>query len=373
MRKKGVFFLLAFVAVIAACTPVAVSPTLVVEPTFTLTATPSPSKIVRFTETATSILILTDTPTFPPTLTSTPMPPLVAHEWQPQTVLAKLESGGGDGCCEYSYPPDLVLYANGRLIITRSEEVAGKWIMRLFTKRLDRQATCGFLNTIDQAGFLDYDPSTYKPKGGAYSVDGSDYTRITVNAWSHVDGEFYGLTSYTDANLFSFGFAQNEIGVPLIPPALRDTYYFLNSYFPSGLEEYQPERLGIVVMNKDAVYSVHREPIRDWPFPEVNLDEIERQTTIIDSTYVYTDKFFELNGTLAKSVYRFFDDSITDAAVRQNGKEYAVFVRPLLPYEVAKFHDFNVIPDPNIQPPSFRLNCYPSDGLLPILSPTPWK
>ncbi len=47
-------------------------------------------------------------------------------------------------------------------------------------------------------------------------------------------------------------------------------------------------------------------------------------------------------------------------------KYYALFARPLLPYEIPGELYMSTIPAPNSTKPNFNLTCYPSDGILPI-------
>jgi hypothetical protein len=53
-----------------------------------------------------------------------------------------------------------------------------------------------------------------------------------------------------------------------------------------------------------------------------------------------------------------------------NKKYYALFARPLLPYEVLGDYGMSEIPAPGSPEPNFKLTCYPSDGVLPIPSPS---
>ena len=66
------------------------------------------------TPTAKAATIEPVTPTYTPEFARTPVPPLTSHEWMPEGILVKIEAvGTGDGCCIYSLPPFLILYADG--------------------------------------------------------------------------------------------------------------------------------------------------------------------------------------------------------------------------------------------------------------------
>lgn len=351
---------IAVILLFAACTPSTREAILTAtpEPSFTphptLTSTPSQTPISRPTLTHTLI----------PSPTSPTVPPLTVHKWHPKTILVKMESGGGDGCCRYSYPASFVLYANGRVIISENFEENGDWHFRLLTRKYSRRETCAILNTIDQTGFLDYNPDEYRPQGSDFfSIDGSATTRITVNSWRSNYGGFYALYSYLYLEVAHLG----QVSFPPIPPALRDLYYFIMEYPVDGFELYQPQRLGLVVSKpigtQQNVLSL------DWPFDEFSLAEIKK----ITSTDDYPSSFVVIEGKPALSIYSYLGNSFDyGETVRQNGQEYAVFARPILPYEIPQFHTWNILPDPNIEPPGFELECYPSDGVLPIpVPPTP--
>ena len=357
MKQITILFL-AGIWLVVSCTPStpSVTPTVTLTPSFT----PRPSE--TFTPSHTPTPSLTPTSSLTPSLTSTAVPPLAVHKWHPKTVLVKLESGGGDGCCRYSYPASLVLYANGRMILSENFEENGDWRFQLLTKTYSREETCAILNTIDQTGFLDYNPNEYRPQGSDYfAIDGSATTRITVNAWRSNYGEFYALHSYLYQEVALLG----HIGFPPIPPALRDLYYFLMEYPTDGLELYQPQRLGLVVSKP--IGTQRDAPSLDWPFEEFSLAEIEK----ITSADGYPSRFIVIEGEPALSIYSYLGNSFDyGETVSQNGQEYAVFARPILPYEIPQFHTWNILPDPSVKPPEFELECYPSDKVLPIPIPT---
>lgn len=139
------------------------------------------------------------------TLTPTPIPTLEAHEWLPEDPLVILANRGGDGGSYYPYP-------------------------QMFIKKLTRQEVCAFLNSIDQLGFFDHDPSTYQ-------VD-------------------------------RFGRWIEKFPPPTILPAIRNTFSFLSNYMPDDFRIYQPEVLGVWVYDEIK----HIQSVRTWPLEEPTLD-----------------------------------------------------------------------------------------------------
>jgi len=369
--------------IVAGCAPSVQSmsptmpPTPSLSPNSTRTLTPNPTQTRPPSRKPAPSL--TPAPSVTPSLTSTATPtsivvsPLTAHKWLPQTVLLKMESGGGDGCCLYSYPAELVLYADGRLIVRQGYEANGEWRRQLMTKVLSRAELCSVLNTVDQTGFLDYSPAAYRPQNSDYfSIDGSDSTIIAVNSWRSNFGNFFALSSYLRFSSMAAESGQSILddpGAPVIPPALRDMYYFLESLKQSDAEVYQPERLGLIVTKYESVRVQPDSPIIDWPFNELSLAEIEKFTS--DG---YSSQFYIVEGRNAASIYDYFNNSFGfyGENVRQNGQVYVVFLRPILPYEIPLPEEvYNILPDPAVEPPQFELECHPSDGIMTIPTPTP--
>ena len=265
-----------------------------------LTRTKSPSR--------TPALSLTPSLSLTASLTTTPVPPLITHKWHPETVLLKLESGGGDGCCLYTYPPSLVLYANGRIIVSRGFEENDEWRNQLITQTYAREETCSILNTIDQTGFLDYNARDYRPQNGDYfSIDGAGDMSITVNAWKSNSGTFFGLGSY----LQLYGNSPSMLddpGSPVIPASLRDVYYFLEELSPANAEVYQPQRLGLIVSKYSTDISavpIPNSPLIKWPFDEISLWDIEKLTTKDNEP----SQLYVVEGNIATSIYSYFGNS----------------------------------------------------------------
>src|SRR5258708_3301466 len=127
---------------------------------------------------------LTFAPTSSPTQVSTPVPPLVSHEWKQSDPLISFGGSGGDGGCGFKgyLPTGFPLLPNGQLYTLGWNGDFKTY--EIETTTLSRQNTCNLLNSIDQTGFFDYDPSTYirDPQNWFPPVLGAGTTDISVHA-----------------------------------------------------------------------------------------------------------------------------------------------------------------------------------------------
>ena len=358
-----------FLVACAPTTPVEIA-TLTFTPSHTLvpSQTPIPSETPNITSTV--------TPTFTPTLTSTPQPPLAVHEWRPDTVLISVRDSLGDGGVTVGDlgPPKFILYADGSLFITRTDRVDGDFQRRILAKQLNREKICQHLNTLDQIGYLDYDSSTYTFIGGEPNSIGGPSIKIDVNAWISKSDWFYDLEYYLQNNVVQEIYGQD--GYPIVSPALRDAHKFLYEYPIDDFEIYAPDRLGVwispvgkVFFDSYGLYAKYGENNNISIISLLNDAEFLR-----DNEY---QKFVILNGRDAQSLYDYFGNVIgidyfyiEDPKEEDGKKYYEVFVRPLLPYEMPSGSYLSTIPVPDLPKPNFKLTCYPSDGVLPIPSPS---
>lgn len=311
---------------------------------------------------------LTATLTLVPTLTSTPQPPLIAHEWFPEQVLILKDNRGWGGKFWLEFPPDFVLYADGLLFIRDRDREK----IRLLYKKLDRREICQNLNTLDQIGYLDFDPTTYDPKKSGSVILDAGADRITVNAWKSNRGDFYALGAflYDELEHGVYGLGDKTF----IEPSLRNLYYFLEGYPTTDMEIFQPGRL-VIWITKEEKESNEEYPLKFgvWPFESISLADLWTKSGSLD--YIHWDHFVVLYGDQAKNVYSFFGEAFYDAGAivyeeNPDGTktQYLVFARPLLPYEYPQYP----IPTPGTPKPNFKLSCYPSDGVLPIPTSLPY-
>lgn len=309
-------------------------------------------------------------PTFTITPTSTPQPPLTEHEWNPETVLISMRfsPGDGGGFIGDLGPPSFILYADGSLFILNWLEVDNGYRVEVLTKKLDRLELCKHINTLDRIGFLDYTPSDYSFIGGESLIDGASSAYITANAWKSNSGSYYGLSLYLENNIVKEYYGQN--GYPIISPALRAVYHFLDQYPSQGFEVYSPERVLLWIVPAEYYELVDPSAvIPTWQLKSPSLKTLTERAHV--SAYDENIRSIILDGKEAKSVYTYFGSSMVTRVFEQEmldgTKEYyALHVRPLLPYELpGEYHRVGQIPAPGSPKPNFKLTCYPSDGVLP--------
>lgn len=296
--------------------------------------------------TATPTATITPTPTV--TLTSTAQPPLAAHTWELDPILIQMETSSGDGCCTYTSPPELVLYANGLFIRAGYEN--NRYAM--LARKLDRQEMCALLNTIDQAGFFDYDPSVYQDP-----MDGLAITSISIHAWRKqmIYGQVLRTWIYEGGDWWRKTCDSPDCAPPpVILPALANTYQLLDQYDPGGLE-ILPARQWLVWLDPEPKDYTPK----PWPISGFSLETLVKAA--------------EQNEDLLVIV----DDPAKIEAIQKNlewGKYYGdgemkrtVYARPLWPYES---HLLSYAPGiPTALPVAgagATLTCNPEDGILPI-------
>jgi len=216
-----------------------------------------------------------------------------------------------------------MLLPNGDLYLLRPIDNLRYTIL---TTTLSRQAACHLLNSIDQAGFFDYDPLSYH---GSEGTDGS-WTLISVQAWREMSVDHYNFTSslWEEARHQLSGWPPHQF---TILPAVRATYRLLDEYSPSpgALHLLKPERLGVWGY---AAESAGSNDYIEWPLssrPLTALGSALREPfwgsppamflTREDAARVYDalGETFNIRGTL----------------VREGDRCYQVFARPLLPNE----------------------------------------
>jgi hypothetical protein len=369
---KSIMRLIVLLLILTACSPIAslatVMPTLIPSRTFVPSVTSIPSE--------TPTLMSTITPTFTITPTSTPQPPLAEHEWSPETVLISIREGGGDGGMSLGDlgPPPFILYADGSLFVTQHVPFGDYYKTQVLVKKLHREEVCQHLNTLDQAGYLDYDSSNYTFNGDKPYGIGGPSTFIDVNAWKSKSDQYYDLGNYLREDIIRELYGQK--GYPVISPALQDTYRFLYQYPMDDFEVYKPDRLAIWFLLTDKKFlDTFNLQAKVWELESMPL------VSLINEAELLPDRgdlrSIILSGQEAQLLYDYFGNLIgSDYFFTEDPKGgknyYEVFVRPLLPYEMpGEYHTgyMSILPVPDVPKPNFKLTCYPTDGVLPISTP----
>ena len=272
-------------------------------------------------------------------------------------MLIRFGSYGGDGGSEFKIYfetlPHFVLYSDGQLVIRKPAPEG----VQLLQARLDRSATCAVLNTIDQIGFFDYDPSAHKNFEDLLG-DGVPNTVIEVNAWRSQYADHNAIGYYIDKEDDPIIKKRLSSCNQCILPSLRATYRFLRAYQPDQLNRYEPSQLLLVIEEENT-------PSDDslvWDIENVSLihlyGEAEKPVKVMlygaDAAAVYE----EWGGVIWRNPRHYFEGK----------RGFLVFARPLLPYESQV--SFEVyppqLPAPDVPAAAARLICYPSDGVLEI-------
>ena len=222
----------------------------------------------------------------------------------------------------------------------------------LLAVQLPERDVCKLLNSIDRIGFLDYDAATYQFDEGV--IFGPPFYDIEVNAWRSKNVSLFNLGSFinekdryqktcNDRPFSCFTF-------PTIPPALRNMYELMENYSHENLNIYQPGRVGIWV----EPYQTNEDK-KPWPahFPRLaNLTEQVSANGIISFPELIVE------GDIAGKIFAFFDQALPGCGwyISDEGKEYRVFARPLLPDE---FTTRSTI----VRKP---ISCQPADGVIDV-------
>jgi hypothetical protein len=286
------------------------------------------------------------TPTLTITRTSTAVPPLVSHEWVAEEILISFYNYGGDGVCgPRIWIPKFTLLSTGELFIDDYIESLNSF--KLQSTTLSGNEICKLLNSIDQAGFWDYDPSTYPENYEDFTqFMGAQSTNISINAWRSNSVRLYGLSDFI-REMNNCPNCSLE-GYPTILTSLRKTYQLLEDFRPSTLKIYQSERLGIWIQ---AGLSGENAAMK-WPLKSIRLSEL---ITEQNRTYWRPDIIF--TGENARNLFHLFIEGsgFCGVDVEEDEKTYFLEFRWLLP------HEFQAdTPAPK------ALSCSPNDGWIEI-------
>lgn len=353
MGRRSVTVILAILLAACAPSPTAVPPSPTVSPTQPpLDATAE--RIPRPTWPAAPTRTPAPTPTATPVPTPLPITPLEVRTWDAAPVLVSFGAYGGDSgdpFASYLSLPRLLLYADGRLIAT--EYVPGEGD-RILQTRLDRPAVCALLNTIDQAGFFDYDPAHYDENQNLIVSDGGGTTIISVHAWRSRYVAHYDLWDILQDEPAPW--VQEFLAAcGCFSLALRDTYRLLDAYAPAGAEPYLPHEV-LLLVTPDP-FGLTGPP---WPISAVSLGQVSPETE-------YAIGRLLLHGEEARAVYQELGGTVQGQVYSEGDRYFYVLARPLLPYEsVAGAESPWQIPSTDVPTSTVELTCYPEDGVLAI-------
>lgn len=358
-----------FILALSACQQATPSPSPTPSPQPSLTASPTatPSPTRTRPPLPTPIPSQTSTPTPVPTITpgpsptSTRQPPLTDHTWLPGRVLLQMGVEPGNASQQLGPSPDFILYASGQLIVRQCNQTLCSYL----TQMLPHRETCTVLNTIDQLGFFDYDPGTFHSPS-----EGGQATFIQVNAWRQAEVRISQLGRWlVDPNWFNKELnCSHCTEIPLIQPALRDTYTFLSTYRPAGMKSYQPDQLAIWI-SKPFVEG----PPAPWLLTVPTLADLYERSKC---SAAGQSQAVILSGSEAVQVAEFTNKMLLEGYApmfTEGSLTLQVVTQWLLPEQVpaACGEARGSLPGKAAPTPAFSLSCSPQDGLIPTPSPTP--
>jgi hypothetical protein len=319
-------------------------PTLTTLPSETATATRGPIPTQRPSPSPSSTTIPSRTPG--PAPSGTPVPPLSAHTWQPAPVLIQAARRDQNTRSLFTLIPFFVLYADGQLVLQRCQN--GQ--CSLTSQQLKPQETCRLLNSIDQLGFLDYDPATFQsPQGGGQSV------LIQVNAWRSKTIELDDLDRWIeDPDWFDRQHQCSQCAPrPLILPAMEHTYQLLTRYQPTETVPYTADRLAVSVSQPWLQGSPEA-----WMEQDLTLSDLYAASRCPDPTQ---SQAVILSGSQARRLSEYINNAMTRLVApifSQDLLTLQIETRWLLPLEAAPGcgEASNTLPVKAAPPPAITLS-----------------
>jgi hypothetical protein len=282
------------------------------------TPLPSPTPKRRATEIST----LTSTPTrIQPTESSatptfTPFPPYPNKG----VVFDYYVIGNQAYWDEFFDPPSgniltkLVLYDDGQMLIAGTGETYKQ-------KVLSSAEIKSFLSKLESLGFYSLASNQkHDPTDDLYDFEGK-YEEV---------GVFGGLRNciLVDADK-SRNLCVHDSYMQFLIPEMKNILQYLDTYKPAGMASYYPDRI-LLTIQSDIDSSIEHPSAIPWDEHFPSLEKNPKRYTRDNSIQVmYVD------GDMAKEVYLFFVGAHTKV-VSQNGKEYIVYLRVLLPHEKVK-------------------------------------
>ena len=269
--------------------------------------------------TATSTIISTPTviqPTeLPPTPTFTPFP--IYHN---KGVIFDYNVIGTQASWDFFFDPPsgnivtrLVLYDDGQLLIAGASETYKQKI--LSSAEIKR-----FLSKLETLGFYSLESNQQHDQTDKLYDFRNNYRKV-------FDGLKFCVSVNADK---SRTLCVREPYMQFLIPKMKGILQYLDEYKPAGMTPYNPDRI-LITIQTDIDPSINNPPATPWGeyFPSLENDP-NRFTSDTSNQVIFVD------GDKAKEIYLFFEGSDGWKVVSQNGKEYIVRIRVLLPDEKVK-------------------------------------
>jgi len=263
--------------------------------------TPQPSSTVTVTPTK------TPRPTSTPIPTNTPFP-----AYNIKQVIFEYGVFGGHSVYEAffeDYDPDIwiALYDDGQMIIS-----GAIYKQKLLSPHEIKQ----FFSNLETMGFYSLESNqAHNPTDKLYDF-GNNYVKV-------YDAYSYCIIASAEK---SRQLCVYEPGIPYLIPRMNKIFNYLNYYEPVGSTTYYPDRLLVWIQSG-------RNPYDDkLPMDVIPWDK-KFPSLEIPSSNTFNEKIIYVNGNAAKEIYLKFDDTNEGKVFIQNGKEYTVYIKIVLPHE----------------------------------------
>ena len=235
--------------------------------------------------------------------------------------------------------PDLILYADGQLIVRDKGNI--------LTSRLPHEEVCRLLNAIESTGFFDVEMEPYHMQVDAQGLGITSVTRIEVNAWRHRSVAADALRSLID---------DPDVKVP---PALRETYRLLSNYRPPDLHPYRDAPIALAIYPCPAEHPCETEVM--WPLKSPTLSTLSERAKRTGIENREWGVGVLLDGEEATTLLQAIAPPASGTFV-EDGLTYRLSARPALPYESlesAMAYEAE-IPSPGIDGDRVQLECVES-------------
>lgn len=246
--------------------------------------------------------------------TSTRRVPGGPRQWQASPVLVELYIGPGRYGRDTAWAlsvPDLVVYADGRVIARRETREGDGRHMRVTEAQVSRDELCTLLATIEADGFFEFGTSEYQRPDVHDAVN----VTVAVRGWRERTFVAYALYNYIGPHAYT-----HATPYP-IPAGLANAYLRLLDYSPASAVPYVPEQVEVLISQRAAGSSAAL-----WPFAAPSLANLFARSRMPDGSVM-------LEGEEARAVYALLGETRYWLAYREDGKDYTLYVRPILPFE----------------------------------------
>jgi hypothetical protein len=266
------------------------------QPTFLPSSTPIPSA------TFTPSPIPSPTQTHPPTLTPSP----TSTPYPIKQVLLEYGLYEGHGLFEDILSPnipDVILYPDGQLIITRGQ---------FREKELSPSEINDLLSQLEQMGLFTIETNQKHDLSDPLYNFGNNYPEV-------FDGGSYCISVYS---INSRELCAYEPFKEFLTRPMKNLLAFLDRYNPKGMSIYHPDRILLEVQQgSDFLPEEYRTTPIEWTNTLPPLQSSSRISRIF------------AEGETAEKIFALFDYSAKWQIFIENGSEYTVFARPVLPHE----------------------------------------